>query len=55
VAESFFATLERELLNRRSFETQAQARLAVFERNLTTTEQRAVLGSKRSTKAGQAQ
>jgi len=31
MAESFFATLECELLNRRSFQTQAQAKLAVFE------------------------
>ena len=31
MAESFFATLERELLNRRRFKTQTQARLAVFE------------------------
>jgi putative transposase len=31
MAESFFATLERELLDRRRFQTQAEARLAVFE------------------------
>jgi putative transposase len=31
MAESFFATLECELLDRRSFQTQAQAKLAVFE------------------------
>ena len=31
MAESFFATLERELLNRRRFKTQAEARMAVFE------------------------
>lgn len=31
MAESFFATLECELLDRRSFRTQAEARLAVFE------------------------
>ena len=31
MAESFFATLERELLNRRRFRSQAEARLAVFE------------------------
>jgi putative transposase len=31
MAESFFATLERELLERRIFKTQAEARLAVFE------------------------
>jgi putative transposase len=30
LCESFFATLECELLNRRSFETQAEARMAVF-------------------------
>ena len=30
--ESFFATLERELLNRRRFKTQTEARLTVFER-----------------------
>ena len=30
MAESFFATLERELLNRRAFRTQAEARMAVF-------------------------
>jgi putative transposase len=31
MAESFFATLECELLDRRSFRTQAEAKLAVFE------------------------
>ena len=31
MAESFFATLERELLNRRRFRTQAEAKMAVFE------------------------
>ena len=31
MAESFFATLEKELLNRRRFKTQAEARLAMFE------------------------
>lgn len=31
MAESFFATLEREVLNRRRFKTQAEARMAVFE------------------------
>ena len=31
MAESFFATLERELLNRRRFTTQIEARMAVFE------------------------
>lgn len=31
MCESFFATLERELLARRSFETKAQARMAIFE------------------------
>jgi putative transposase len=31
MAESFFATLERELLNRRRFKSQAEARMAVFE------------------------
>jgi putative transposase len=31
MAESFFATLEREVLNRRRFETQTEARLAIFE------------------------
>lgn len=31
MAESFFATLERELLNRRHFKTQSEARSAVFE------------------------
>ena len=31
MAESFFATLECELLDWRSFRTQAEAKLAVFE------------------------
>jgi putative transposase len=31
MAESFFATLEKELLNRRRFKTQSEARMAVFE------------------------
>lgn len=31
MAESFFATLERELLNRRRFKSQAEAKMAVFE------------------------
>lgn len=31
MAESFFATLERKLLNRRRFKTQTEARMAVFE------------------------
>ncbi len=31
MAESYFATLERELLNRRRFRSQAEARMAVFE------------------------
>jgi putative transposase len=31
MAESFFASLECELLDRRSFRTQAEAKLAVFE------------------------
>jgi transposase InsO family protein len=31
MAESFFATLEGELLDRRRFRTQAEARMAVFE------------------------
>jgi putative transposase len=31
MAESFFATLERELLNRRRFKTQPEAKMAVFE------------------------
>jgi putative transposase len=31
MCESFFATLECELLNRRSFKTQAEARIAVFD------------------------
>jgi len=31
MAESFFATLERELLSRRRFRSQAEAKKAVFE------------------------
>jgi putative transposase len=31
MAESFFATLECELLDRRKFRTQAEARMAIFE------------------------
>jgi putative transposase len=31
MAESFFATLERELLNRRRFHSHAEAKMAVFE------------------------
>ena len=31
LCESFFATLECELLNRRRFQTQAEARMAVFD------------------------
>lgn len=31
MAESFFATLEREVLNRRRFKSQAEARMAIFE------------------------
>ena len=31
MAESFFATLECELINRRSFHTQAEARMAIFQ------------------------
>jgi putative transposase len=31
MAESFFATLEREVLNRRRFRSQAEARMAIFE------------------------
>jgi hypothetical protein len=31
MADSFFATLECELLERRSFKTQAEARMAVFD------------------------
>ena len=31
MAESFFATLEREVLNRRRFKTQTEARMAIFE------------------------
>ena len=31
MAESFFATLEGELIDRHSFKTQAEARMAIFE------------------------
>src|SRR6266478_2407818 len=31
MAESFFATLERELLNRRRFKSQAEAKMAIFD------------------------
>jgi putative transposase len=31
LAESFFATLEREALNRRRFPSQAEARMAIFQ------------------------
>jgi len=31
MAESFFATLEREVINRRRFKNQAQARMAIFQ------------------------
>jgi len=31
MAESFLATLEREVLNRRRFKTRAEARMAIFE------------------------
>jgi putative transposase len=31
MCESFFATLECELLDRRKFQTKAEARMAVFE------------------------
>jgi putative transposase len=31
MAESFFASLEREVLNRRRFKSQAEARMAIFE------------------------
>ena len=31
MAESFFATLECELIDRRSFRTHAQARMAIFK------------------------
>ena len=31
MAESFFATVEREVLARRRFKTQAEAKMAVFE------------------------
>jgi putative transposase len=31
MAESFFATLEREVLNRRRFKSQAEARMAIFQ------------------------
>ena len=30
MAESFFATLEREVINRRTFRSQAEARMAIF-------------------------
>lgn len=30
MAESFFATLEREVINRRRFKSQAEARIAIF-------------------------
>jgi hypothetical protein len=36
MAESFFATLECELLDRRRFKTQAEARIAVFGPHLST-------------------
>jgi transposase InsO family protein len=35
MCESFFATLACELLNRRSFKTQAEARMAVFDGELS--------------------
>jgi transposase InsO family protein len=35
MAESFFATLERELLSRRRFKSQAEAKMAVFTRDST--------------------
>ena len=31
MAESFFATLECELIDRRAFRTQAEARMVIFE------------------------
>jgi putative transposase len=31
MAESFFATVEREILDRRRFKTQAEAKLAIFD------------------------
>ena len=31
ICESFFATLECELLDRRQFQTKAEARIAIFE------------------------
>ena len=31
MAESFFATLERDVLNRRRFRSQAEARIAIFQ------------------------
>lgn len=31
MAESFFATLEREVLSRRRFKSQAEAKLAIFD------------------------
>ena len=30
MAESFFATLEREVINRRTFKSQTEARMAIF-------------------------
>jgi len=31
MAESFFATLEREVLNRRRFKSQSEAKMAIFD------------------------
>jgi putative transposase len=31
IAESFFATLEREVLSRRRFKTQAEAKMAIYD------------------------
>ena len=31
MAESFFATLEREVLSRRRYKTQAEAKMAIFD------------------------
>ena len=31
MAESFFATLEREVINRRRFKSQSEARTAIFQ------------------------
>ena len=31
MAESFFATLEREVINRRRFKSQTEARMAIFQ------------------------